>query len=197
MTKKEIVEASEVSILNTTATTIRIRSFIQEACFSDGIPGSGEGDGRGPSATSGTHRTQIDVTTYFDPDTYLYSEDAGESVAYLNNGCNPADEIGRDTVTINEDITVLHYSSYATVNVEHSVGAPFSDWAFPNIDYRATLYVYQDGGVLLSGQHDGFPNYEVYKTSTLSSGWSRLYYWDASAEGQGFGSLYPPMEQFF
>lgn len=182
------------TVAGTTATTIRIRTFIAEACYGAWIPGSGEGDGRGPSATSGTHRTLVDVTAYFNPNAYTKSNNNGESVSYSKNGCKSADESGRQTATAAPTVTHTPQSGYATINVRHSIGAPFYGGILPNIDYDFTIKVYSSGATAISGKHDGFPDYEVYKTSSLSSGWSRIYYWDASANGQTINSLNPPME---
>lgn len=182
------------TVAGTTATTVRIRTFIAESCYGAWIPGSGKGDGRGPSATSGTHRTLVDVTAYFDPSAYTKSNNNGESVSYSKNGCNSADESGRQTATAAPTVTHTPQSGYATIKVRHSIGAPFYGGVLPNIDYDFTIKVYSSGATAISGQHDGFPDYEVYKTSTLSPGWSRLYYWDASANGQTINSLNIPME---
>ena len=187
--KKEINPVTMNALAGTTATTIRIRTFIAEACYGAWIPGSGKGDGRGPSATAGSHRTRVDITTYFDPNTYTSSQNAGESVSYTKNGCAAADLWQRGTATMNAKITHSHKGSYADINVDHSVGAPFFGGILANIDYDMNIKVYEGGAVTLSGKHDGFPDYEVYKSTTSSTSWTRLYYYDASANGRNISNL--------
>ena len=123
----------------------------------------------------------VDVTAYFNPNTFLKSSDNGESVSYSKNGCKSADESGRQTETAKPTITYSPQSGYGDLRVRHSIGAPFYNGILPNIDYDFSIRVYSNGTTSLSGKHDGFPDYEIYRTSTSSAGWSRIYYWDASA----------------
>jgi hypothetical protein len=173
--------------------TVRIRTFIADACYEDWIPGSGKGDGRGASATSGTHRTQIDITIDFGSSKNVtVSQDAGETVAYLFNGCNNI-EVARGTPVMDEDVTYYHYGSWVDINVRHSVGTPVFWDILPNIDYDFDITVYKASVTTISGEHDGFPDYEVYRSIGLYI-WDQLNYWDASAEGQSIYSLADPME---
>ncbi|MFZ3591073.1 DUF3238 domain-containing protein [Bacillus sp. DJP31] len=177
----------------TTSVSVRIRTFIAESCYEEWIPGSGDGDGRGPSATSGTHRTKIDVTSYFGArKDVTFSLNAGETIAYKSNGCKSDDVLDRGTPPMNESGTYTHHGTYTSVSVKHSVGTPVFANLLPNIDYEFDLTVYQGGFTSVSGSHDGFPDYEIYRSSSI--GWVRLYHWDASAKGQSIYSLNPPME---
>lgn|GEM_PF-6587886 len=189
----EKLKSNSYTASTDSSTTVRIRTFIADACYEDWIPGSGKGDNRGASATSGTHRTQIDVKINFGSSkTITYSQNAGETVAYLFNGCDST-VVSRGTPDIDEDITYFHYGSFAEINVRHSVGSPAFGGVLPNIDYDFDITVYQGGITTISGEHDGFPDYEVYR-SLSTYVWDRLYHWDASAEGQSIYSLADPME---
>lgn len=73
-----------------------------------------------------------------------------------------------------------------------SVAEPFQ-WYAPNIDYEYTITAHSNGLVQVKGEHDGFPNYEIFKKID-NQPWLKIYGWDGPNEGKTLNNLFAPMD---
>lgn len=63
----------------------------------------------------------------------------------------------------------------------------------PDIDYNFTMRINRNGGVLLTGDHDGFPAYELWRKRSGEKT-EQIYFYDPRKFGKGITSLFPPMD---
>ncbi|MDF0725777.1 DUF3238 domain-containing protein [Cytobacillus sp. S13-E01] len=152
------------------------------------------GDGRSES-WDGTYRTYQKFTIDTAPTDYSvsYYEDTGTTNKYTY------DSLGKliSTETGKAPVTDLSYTKrvsggYLYLDCVVASNNPLVAGS-PDIDYQFTIRVNRSGGVLLTGNHDGFPAYELWRKKSGSSAeliWSH----DPRDTGEGIGSLFPPME---
>lgn len=89
---------------------------------------------------------------------------------------------------------ITWYTEHVEFVLTVSCKNPFV-WYSAAIDYQFTVAVFNSGRVTLTGQHDAFPAYEVYK-SVDSNGWQTVYQWDPRPGGYSYLSLEPPMDVY-
>jgi hypothetical protein len=62
----------------------------------------------------------------------------------------------------------------------------------PAINYDFDVTVYSDGTVKVTGAHDGFPAYEMYKCINNGSSWYTIYQYNPYDNGKDVSALAPP-----
>lgn len=159
------------------------------------------GDNRGFSASSSSYRTQQIVNIDFNTQSHSYSENAGQTHGWCvsdSTGKKYGDQYG--TASMNRSsVSNLTFNSSSSVSFKLTVAAnnPLVS-SSPDIDAVMNVTIYRGGGVstgttAMSIDHDGFPDYEIYRTDGALAT-KTLYQWDAAAHNDGIYSLFAPME---
>lgn len=168
--------------------TVRIKSFIPDAKVKDPWGDWYEGDDRSFDYYLGG-RTRQDFKIDFAAKSIEQNTRVGETCR-VNPGepkvCDTASDSGFDYYD------VVWKSDRVEFTAECSIGNPLSTGA-PAIDYIINVTVYKNGKVCVYGNHDGFPNYEVWK-KVRGDEPVPVYTYDHGS--QGLGSLFPPMEEY-
>lgn len=198
-TSKEafVNSASEIGILAVEpVTSFRHRTFIQRESIPlwDGYCYGGDGSSRAFSATSGTHRTQLDISVYWNDLDYGVGKKVSDSKRYSKNssgGCTTtlvatANEGTSGMLADKRWIT----SSEAQFTVQHSVGLPFYFSTPPDIDYRYDLNLRKSGMTYINGTQDQYPWHEIYRANNGGS-WVSLYTFNPDSAGTNPNYLIP------
>lgn len=176
------LENPDLSILaaGDDVTSIRHRTFIAPDPFkvtykSYGIE-CGSGDGRSFSATSGTHRTQLDLSIYWSEIDFSVGKSASPSTKYANSSsCTGGTTLNTSATGMNASKISL-FGSEGVFQVKHSIATPHKVWGLtmPAIDYNYQLQVLKSGATYITGSHDAFPWHEIYRLDKVG-GWKELY----------------------
>lgn len=177
---------------------LRLKTFIPQSrvLFSDSpsLTVYFGGDGRSES-WDGTYRTYQRFTIDTAPTNYSvsYYENTGTTHKYTYNSLGSL----IDTETAKAPLSDLSYTKrvsggYLYLDCVVASNNPLVGGS-PNIDYNFTIRVNRSGGVLITGTHDGFPAYELWRKK---SGYSAELIWshDPRDTGETINSLFPPME---
>lgn len=179
--------------------TLKLRTWIpaSRVLFLDSSVSKVEygGDGRSES-WSGTHRTQQTITVDTAPTNYSVSvtPNIGTTYKYITTkatgkvetqtGKAPTSDLTYSNKRVEGDI--LYFDVACASANPLQVGAP-------DVNYEFTIKVTRGGIMRLTGKHDGFPGYELWRQN--DGGTARLLWsHDPRDTGEGLGSLYPPME---
>lgn len=145
---------------------------------------------------NGTYRTQQIFNIDTGPTNYsvVASKDTGTTTEYAINK-STGKEIYRTSKKA--PTTGITYKKrveggFLYIDATVSVGNPLQPDA-PNIDYKFTIKSTRSGIIRLTGKHDGFPAYELWKKvdgQTPKKLWSRL-----PGSNDSSLSLFPPMDK--
>jgi hypothetical protein len=157
------------------------------------------GDGRGFSYTSNSYRTKQQVNLNFSNNTYSYSESAGETHGWCkrDDGSTYNHQYATADMAESSVQSVMGNGTSMSMNIILSENNPLVAGS-PSIDADIDITVYKGNGTTTgtsyySIDHDGFPDYEIYrKDGTLTH--NDIYKWDAAAHNDGITSLGWPME---
>lgn len=171
---------------------VRVKTFIPEPYADHPIwDDKFHGDDRSFSY-SGSSRTRHDITVDFD------NEDVSES-KFIGRTCtvDPADNCARasESGLQIDDIKWNSAKDKVTFKLTCACANPLVPGA-PTIDYEMFVTVYKkDLRVCVYGEHDGFPNYEVWKYDYDKGRSFAIYTYDHG--NQTAWSLAAPMDQYF
>lgn len=170
---------------------VRVKTFIPEATIKDPKGDYFHGDDRGFSYT-GSSRTKHDVIVNFDTGSITESKSIGKTCTVdPANNCARAPESDLQL----ENVKWNSAKDKVTFTMTCSSANPLVSGA-PAIDYIFNVTVYKnDLRVCVYGDHDGFPNYEVYKHDYEADRTTAIFTYDHG--DQTAWSLFPPMEEFF
>lgn len=174
---KVFIPASRVTLYDTSATKIQYG-----------------GDGRNQS-WNGKYRTMQLLTIDTAPTNYTvsHSKDTGTTYEYTIDKAT-----GKETVRYDKAATTgITYAKrvsdgFLYIDIEVDCGNPLQPDA-PNINYQFTIKVTRSGIIRLTGKHDGFPAYELWRQDYGETP-RLLWTHDHRDTGETSISLGPPME---
>ncbi|MGK5512324.1 DUF3238 domain-containing protein [Brevibacillus formosus] len=151
-----------------------------------------KGDNREASPT-GTYRTAQEIWVDFDRRTVTPYKNTGVSHRKVecSNGQNSTNE-GQISNSCLEYKWESWGASYVKFRLVCACGNPLEPSA-PGIDYVLDVKVWSNGGVEVTGEHDGFPAYEMYKQVDNGT-WQQLFLHDPRETGEYLDDLVPPMD---
>lgn len=151
------------------------------------------GDNRDESFSSSSYRTY--QRFYIDTSNYSITPYKNTGTTYMrmyrnSNGeliSTDSDKASTSGLTYTTEVKNGYLYIYASCDV----GNPMVP--SPNINYEFTIRISRDGSIKVTGKHDGFPAYEIWrKIDTKSS--ELIYLHDPRDTGETIFSLGPPME---
>lgn len=179
---------------------LRLRSFIPHSkIFYAETPSSYvyfRGDNRN-AAWSGTFRTSQIFVIDTAPSSYSVQHTPDTGTTHQDNydkvsGTLISTQSGKAS-TSGLTFTKRVENGILYLDCKCAVGNPLVLVA-PDIDYEFTLKVTRNGTVRITGDHDGFPGYELWRK--IDSGSSRLVWsYDPIAAGKDINALLPPMDK--
>lgn len=170
---------------------VRVKSFIPTEYLEDPLTGDKyEGDDRSFQYTSSKFRTRQQFTINVSTKSFVHARDVGES-CLLDDNLNPVqcDTASRSGLTVEN---IQWYSDRVTFKAIGSVANPLVSYSAA-LDYEFYFTVYSNGTVCVYGDHDGCPNYEIYKKVGTNES-VPLYLYDMEDAGKGITALAPPMD---
>lgn len=195
-TNKLINKEDQFTIFsNADDVTVRLMSFIDEPSVGDPYSSCdflGDGD-RNFSYYSSAYRTWQQVKIDFASGIARYTEDMGTTHKVCPDGSRDSGTASLSGLSWDAD----SFNS-SSINFQLIIDAANPLSAAPAINAELDITVYKGSGsttgtTAVTGQHDGFPNYELWrKDGSLYP--DAVWLWDASSHNDGLGSLFPPME---
>lgn len=200
-----------MSLADANTPTIVFKTFIRAAEVADptDIWGLGAacgadtryflGNNRGFSYSSNSYKTKQQINLNFSSNSYSYSEGADTTTSYCKNSSGTSYNFKYAQADMNDSFVqnVTGNGSTMSMNIIVDENNPLVSGS-PAINADIDLSVYKGNGVstgstYYSLDHDGFPDYEIYrKDGALSN--NTIFTWDAAAHNDGILSLGWPME---
>lgn len=180
---------------------IRLKTFIpfDRVLFTGNLNGNisyFSGDNRDRSYASTSYRTyqRFEIDTAPNNYSVIHTRDTGTThyTEYDKNGVLVKSESQKAPVTGLTYTKRVGSDGILYLDCVCDAANPFLPGS-PAINYEFTLKVTRLGSFRITGKHDGFPAYEVWRKFS-DRGAELIYLHDPRDTGESLNSLYPPME---